>query len=57
LNRRSMKSQLREANKLGVRLALIIGDEEVAKESITVKYMQENKDQCFMRIEELEGVF
>jgi len=54
LSRRSMKSQLREANKLGVKYALIIGDEEAANNSITVKYMQENKEQCLLKIEELE---
>jgi len=53
LNRRSMKAQLREANKSGVRFALIIGDEEAANESLTIKYMQENKEQILIKIDEL----
>jgi len=45
VNRRSLKSLLREANKLNVRYAIIIGDSEVANNSVTIKYMQEIKEQ------------
>jgi histidyl-tRNA synthetase len=37
--RRSMKSQLREANKYDIRTVLIIGDVEIAENSVTVKPM------------------
>ena len=39
------------------KFALIIGDEEAANESLTIKYMQENKEQCFIKIDELENKF
>ncbi|MFL2983708.1 MAG: histidine--tRNA ligase [Candidatus Neomarinimicrobiota bacterium] len=35
--RRSMKSQLREANKLGSKFALILGEEEINNETLTFK--------------------
>jgi histidyl-tRNA synthetase len=57
LSRRSMKSQLREANKSGVKYAIIIGDDEVANNSLTVKYMQENKEQCVIPIDAFGSIF
>jgi histidyl-tRNA synthetase len=36
---RSLKSQMREANRLGVRFVLIVGDEELDKNSIAIKRM------------------
>jgi histidyl-tRNA synthetase len=35
--RRSMKSQMREANRAGIRHVLILGDEEVANDQVTVR--------------------
>ena len=40
----SIKSQLREANKLGAKLVLIIGDDEIVKNAVTFKYMTEEKE-------------
>lgn len=40
LLRRSLKAQLREANKLGARLALVLGDEELKQEQIQIKNFQ-----------------
>ncbi|MCL2040339.1 MAG: histidine--tRNA ligase [Bacteroidetes bacterium] len=45
VNRRSLKSLLREANKLNSRYVIIIGETEAANNTITLKYMQENKEQ------------
>ena len=36
-DRRSMKSQMREANRKGVRLVLVIGESEVADDTVTVR--------------------
>jgi histidyl-tRNA synthetase len=41
----SLKSKLKEANKLGVRFVFIIGDDEIAKGKIVLKFMQENKQE------------
>ena len=53
VNRRSLKSQLREANKLNVRYAIIIGDEEVKNNTATIKFMQENKEQISIEKDKL----
>ncbi len=39
-NRRSMKSQMREANRLGVTYAIIIGESELAAGEVTVRTME-----------------
>jgi histidyl-tRNA synthetase len=57
VNRRSMKAQLREANKLNVKFALIIGDEEVANNSVSIKFMQENKEQKLIKLDEIIPYF
>ncbi|NDV18251.1 histidine--tRNA ligase [Pseudodesulfovibrio sp. JC047] len=41
----SMKSRMRAANKSGARLCLIMGGDELANGTITVKYMEEERDQ------------
>jgi histidyl-tRNA synthetase len=38
----SLKSKLNEANKLGVKFAIIIGDDEISKGKLAVKFMQES---------------
>ena len=35
--RRSIKSQMREANKIGASLAIIIGDKELKNKSVQIK--------------------
>ena len=40
--RRSMKAQLREANKFGAKIALIIGDSEIKSNSIIIKDLTKN---------------
>jgi histidyl-tRNA synthetase len=53
VSRRSMKAQLREANKLSSRLVIIIGDTEFETNSVTIKFMQEQKEQTQIKITEL----
>lgn len=41
----SMKSRMRAANKSGAKVCLIMGGDELVQETITVKYMDEDRDQ------------
>ncbi len=41
----SMKSRMRAANKSGAKVCLIMGGDELANGTITVKYMEEERDQ------------
>jgi len=41
----SLKSQMKKADKSGARLALILGEEEMADRTVTVKFLRENKEQ------------
>jgi histidyl-tRNA synthetase len=41
----SMKSQLKKADKSAARIALILGDEEVERNSVTIKYLREAREQ------------
>jgi len=41
----SLKSKLNEANKIGVKFAIIIGDDEINKGKLAVKLMQESKQE------------
>ncbi len=49
----SFKSQFKRADKSGARLALVIGDDELAQQQITVKYLREKRDQTAVRLSEL----
>lgn len=57
INRRSMKAQLREANKLETKWAIIIGDDEAAANSVSIKYMLEKKEQELIKIADIETFF
>ena len=57
INRRSMKAQLREANKLEAKWAIIIGDDEVAADSVSLKFMLEKKEQELIKIANIETYF
>jgi len=50
--RRSLKSNLREANRNNVRIAIIIGDDELSKNVVQVKNMQ-SSDQQFIPTDKL----
>jgi histidyl-tRNA synthetase len=41
----SFKSQMRKADKSGARLAIILGETELAAGTVAVKYLREQRDQ------------
>lgn len=49
----SFKSQMKKADKSGARIALIMGDDEVDSQTITVKYLRETVDQQTIAQDEL----
>jgi len=49
----SFKSQFKKADKSGAQLALILGDDELAKQTVGVKFLRENQDQAEISWEEL----
>jgi histidyl-tRNA synthetase len=49
----SFKNQFKRADKSGARIALILGDDEVAKKIITIKFLREEKEQVVMQEAEL----
>ena len=51
----SFKSQFKRADKSGARVALILGEEEVASGKIGVKYLREEREQEFLRQDELQA--
>ena len=42
----SFKNQIKKADKSGARLALILGEDEVKENTITIKHLREKKDQA-----------
>jgi len=48
----SFKSQMKKADQSGARIALILGDDEVAQNKVSVKYMREDKPQELMDVAE-----
>jgi len=48
----SLKSKLKEANKLGARFVILIGEDEINKKRVTIRYMEESKQEEI----EFEGV-
>ena len=49
----SFKNQFKQADKSGARFALILGENEVAQQQVTVKYLREEQPQFTMSISEL----
>ncbi|VAW54280.1 Histidyl-tRNA synthetase [hydrothermal vent metagenome] len=49
----SFKSQMKKADKSGARIALILAEDELANEQVTLKYLREKKDQVSVKFEEL----
>ena len=46
-------SQLRQADRSGARWAVIVGDDEVAQNCVSLKWLREEKDQAMLNVEEL----
>jgi len=51
----SFKAQLKKADRSGARLALIIGDDEIANGTLNVKYLREDKPQEVVLMNDLES--
>ncbi len=49
----SFKSQMKKADKSGANIALILGDDEVANNQVTIKYLREEKPQQTVAVDEL----
>lgn len=49
----SFKSQFKRADKSGAKIALVIGDDELAQQQMTVKYLRESREQVTVGISEL----
>jgi len=47
--RRSLKAQMKSADRAGVRYALILGDDEVAKDIVTVRDLRDSTQQTLPR--------
>ncbi|MBA2409405.1 MAG: histidine--tRNA ligase [Gammaproteobacteria bacterium] len=52
----SLRAQLRRADKAGARLALILGEDEMAANTVAVKYLRENQAQQSVALGESPGV-
>ena len=51
----SMKSQFKKADKSGARYALILGDDEIENQTISIKYLREEQEQTTIAQHELES--
>jgi histidyl-tRNA synthetase len=49
----NLKKQFKKADKSGAAIALILGDEELARQEITVKWLREDKPQQTLKLSEL----
>ena len=49
----SIKSQMKKADKSGAAIALILAEDELKKEQLTIKYLRENKEQTTISFESL----
>ncbi len=49
----SIKSQMKKADKSGAEIALILAEDELKKEQLTIKYLRENKEQTTISFESL----
>ncbi len=49
----SMKSQMKKADKSGADIALILAEDELKNEQVTVKYLREKKEQAIVSFDEL----
>ena len=52
----SLKSQMKKADRSGSRVALIVGDDEVLNNSVSLKYLRENKEQELVDVKVLPGI-
>ena len=50
----SMKSQMKKADKSGAEVAFILGDDEIEKNIVAVKYLREKKEQEIIELDKVE---
>ena len=51
----SLKSQFKKADKSGAEIALILGEDELEKKQLTVKYLREEKPQITVKWNEISS--
>lgn len=51
----SIKSQMKKADKSGANIAFILGEDEIEKKVITVKFLREKKEQEVIGLDEVSG--
>jgi histidyl-tRNA synthetase len=51
----SIKSQMKKADKSGADIAIILAEDELSKEQVTVKYLREKKEQLSVGFDELDN--
>ena len=51
----SLKSQFKKADKSGAEIALILGEDELEKEQLTVKYLRKEKPQIAIKWNEISN--
>lgn len=51
----SMKSQMKKADKSGAKIALILGEDELNNQQVTVKYLREKKEQVTVSFSDLDS--
>lgn len=51
----SIKSQMKRADKIGAKLALIIGDDEIKNNSVTLKYLRTSNEQITLPVSEIHA--
>ena len=49
----SIKSQMKKADKSGAKMAFILGDDELANDSLTIKYLREKKEQEVIELDKV----
>lgn len=54
LNRRSMKAQFREANKINAKYSIVLGDDEIQQNSVIIKNMNDGSQET-VKIEDLNS--
>jgi len=55
-NRRSPKAQMKHADRMGASLVLFIGEEEMEKQTVTVRKMKDSRQLSVSRAEILENI-
>jgi histidyl-tRNA synthetase len=52
----NFKAQFKKADKSGAQLALVLGDDEIENQQVTVKFLREDKPQQTVKYQELQSL-